>query len=225
MFIPDLPGKKAQMLLAPLHRLDSLSKEQNSPDGATLSAVLALLYPCNDGNSLEEIKQWELLLILRTSYDGVHSGQVAFPGGKCEPQDKSHAATAAREAFEELGIEKESYRVIGELTNIYVPPSNFTIYPVLAISNSEILIDNQPDKKHQYKIEPREVVNFKRIPLYRFDPRNIKMTKVQRSNNELSDAPCYIIDDYTIWGATAMIISELYQLVEEAKVTISLNNA
>ena len=105
--------------------------------------------------------------------------------------------TAAREAYEELGIERESYLVIGEMTHIYVPPSNFTIYPILAVANT----NNKSDKGYQYMIEPREVIGYKRIPLFRFAPGFIKISKVQRSLNEWADAPCYIIDGLSYLGS------------------------
>lgn len=219
MLIPYLPGKKAHLLMAAIPRFKSLETEGGPPEGAIESAVLVLLYPVNDGKSIDDILQWELLVIMRNTYDGVHSGQVAFPGGKCEKEDSSYADTACREAFEELGIESDSYTILGEMTHIYVPPGNFTIYPVLAVSKT----DNFSGKNNQYKIAHREVIGYKHIPLPRFAPGLIKTSRVQRSLNEWADAPCYIIDDYLIWGATAMIISELYQLIDADKVSISFN--
>lgn len=227
MLIENLPGLEAQLLMAPKLRADSLKNERAIPNDAIKSAVLVLLYPpeklrkvsAKENNSkLIDLSiidnRWEVLLIERSTYNGAHSGQIAFPGGKQEPGETDPQVTASREALEEIGIEQNNYSIIGELTHIYIPPTNFVIFPVLAVSKSE----------NPYILNTKEVAGYKRVPLSSFSKENIKSTKVQRVQNQWSEAPCYIIDNYTIWGATAMILSELYQLIVAASERISLSN-
>lgn len=204
--LPDrLPGKEAHLKLAPETRISSLTKEQTPPSTARESAVLVMLTPTKESskNIINPINDWELLLIKRNTYHGVHSGQIAFPGGKCEIYDVDYKATACREAYEELKIDSTKIKIVGELSKLYVPPSNFTIYPILAINNGI----------EKYIPEPREVTEYLHIPLRHFNPEHAKRCRVQITPNSWVHAPGYIIDNHTIWGATAMIISELFQII------------
>ncbi len=209
--LPDtLPGKEAHLLMAPEPRVITLIQELTPPSNAKESAVLILLSPPQKEEreeSLEsqylhqeEILNWELLFIKRNTYNGVHSGQIAFPGGKCENGDFDYTFTACREANEELGIERSKIEIIGELTKLYVPPSNFTIYPIVAINRGF----------NNYSPDPREVAEYIQIPLKSFDPLLSKRCKVQVGPYEWVHAPGYVINGHIIWGATAMIIAELY---------------
>ncbi|MDP3435678.1 MAG: CoA pyrophosphatase [Bacteroidales bacterium] len=209
---PTLPGKEAHLKMAPQPRVITLIQEQAPPAQARESAVLVLLTPPNLAGrenfsaqesitGREDLLNWELLLIRRNTYDGVHSGQIAFPGGKRDNEDPDLITTACREAFEELGITRDSFTIIGELSKLYVPPSNFTIYPVLAISTESIC----------YKPDPREVAEYLTVPLNRFNPAYSKICRVQAGSYQWVDAPCFVIGEHTVWGATAMIISELWQ--------------
>lgn len=210
MYIPDLPGKKAHLKMAPLHRISTLDVEEAPPDYARESAVLVLLFPSSTDNILD----WEVLFIKRNTYEGVHSGQIAFPGGKCEKDDKDYVDTACRESHEELALDRDKIEIVGLLSRLYVPPSNFTIYPVLAYAACEMELI--PDH--------REVVEYRKIPLRLFDPSLSETIKIRIGRDEFVNAPGYTIGDYFIWGATAMILSELYQVVAEARLTISRNN-
>ena len=205
-----LPGKAAHLKLAPEHRVISLIKEQAPPAIARESAVLILLSEPEDGATYEiegnRIPDWNILFIKRNTYDGVHSGQVAFPGGKCDDEDEDYKATACREIYEELGIERDHYQIVGQLTKLYVPPSNFTIYPFLAIAKSP------PD----IKPDPREVTKHYMFRLSSFNPSNIYSCKVKAGPYEHVDAPGYWIDGEIIWGATAMIVTELYEILTTA---------
>ena len=189
-----LPGKSAHLLMAPDHRVNSLTLEQEPPANSINSAVLVLLIP--------SMNEWEVVLIKRNIYNGIHSGQISFPGGKCDADDPDITHTACREAFEELGIDRKEIKIIGQLSRLYVPPSNYTIYPVLAISSN----------RGEYKPDPREVAGYIHVPLSCFDPSLIKRSKVQAGPGEWIEAPSYVIDGHIIWGATAMIIAELYQV-------------
>ena len=74
-----------------------------------------------------------LPLMVRNSYPGVHSGQVSFPGGKLEPEDPDLEYTALRESEEEIGVDRRHVEVIGTLSRIYIPPSNFEVRPYLCL--------------------------------------------------------------------------------------------
>lgn len=118
-----LPGKEAQYKMAPEGRITSFSNT-NAVNGS----VLILLFP---------LKDLHLVLIRRSDYAGLHSGQVSFPGGKSEPGDPDLVHTALRESYEEVGIKKENIEIIGNLTPLYIPPSNFNVLPVIGYSKKE----------------------------------------------------------------------------------------
>src|SRR3989339_1430524 len=103
---PTLPGKEAHLKMAPSPRVITLVQELAPPAQARESAVLVFLTPPKLAGR-EQLLDWELLLIRRNTYDGVHSGQIAFPGGKRDSEDPDLIATACREAFEELGITRD----------------------------------------------------------------------------------------------------------------------
>lgn len=197
--IPEkLPGKSAHLTMAPFHRIDSLKFEVNPPKEAIRSSVLILLIPSEFG--------LETVLIKRNIYNGIHSGQISFPGGKCDKEDSDITETACREAYEELGIRTQDYKIIGHLSRLYVPPSNYLIYPVLAIS----------DKRPDYKPDPREVSEFIHVPISKFNPANSQICKVEAGPSLTVEAPAYVVEGHVIWGATAMILAELYQVAAAA---------
>ena len=203
-FKKPLPGKNAQIVMAPQHRVAGLLREE-IPPGAAQSAVLALLTPENEGRSRSELMEWKVLLIRRNEYPGVHSGQIAFPGGRREDGDSGFWETACRETFEEVGIQREALQHVGPLTSVYVPPSNFLIHPFVALNRSPGIV--RPD--------PREVVDYKNIPLKVFDPSASVLLDVATREGEKKTAPAWQHEGYTIWGATAMILAELYRLIDE----------
>lgn len=201
-----LPGPAAQCEMAPVYRQPSLLR--NIPSGAMESAVLALLFPANTGESREALLEWSVLLIRRNTYPGVHSGQISFPGGKREETDPDLPETARRETFEEVGITPDRFDWVGSLTRIYVPASNFVIYPFMAVAAPETRIT--PD--------PREVAEYRHVPLKALDPARAETFDFTYEEGT-KPAPAWRYGGFTIWGATAMMLAELYRTVDRGLLT------
>lgn len=192
-----LPGYEAQRRMMNINRPDT----RETPPNARLSGVLLLLYP-----DREDVK---IVLIERSADGGVHSGQVALPGGKKEDTDTTIIDTALREAAEEVALNAHKIEVIGRLSSLYIPVSNFEVNPVVAFSEEEPkLIPSEA-----------EVANILHLPLSVLFSRK-EMVHVQASGLNLTiHTIAYMIDEGPfIWGATAMILSELEALTEEWKV-------
>ena len=195
----ELPGSDSQLKMVPITRQIELEKRKNKSKPKE-SAVLILFYPYQNEISVAFIK--------RQSYDGVHSGQIAFPGGKREDYDTSLNQTALREAEEEIGIKQEKVKILGQLSSIYIPPSNFNVLPVIGSTNS------RPD----FKLDPLEVDDLIEITLSQLlNPENKQNKNILRPNQLRVNVPCYYIKDHIIWGATAMIISELVDVINSTK--------
>ncbi|GIV33589.1 MAG: coenzyme A pyrophosphatase [Chitinophagales bacterium] len=194
--LKHLPGHTVQERMAPPHRLPSKEWEKYY-ERARLGGVLILFYP--DQETIRTV------MIQRPEYVGVHSGQVAFPGGQMERSDRDLIDTALREAHEEVGVDLSSIHVLGSLTRLYIPPSNFLITPVVAYSANHPMF--KPDKNEVAAlIEPsvEELLDEKAA--------GIKPIRVMQ---EFSiQAPCYTICNRTVWGATAMIIAELNEILK-----------
>lgn len=197
----DLPGRKAQEEMAAEKRKLALAKD--IPAKARDAAVMALLTPANEGRSREALLDWPVLLIRRNTYPGVHSGQIALPGGKREKKDAGLWDTACREVCEEVGLGKSAYARSGALSALYVPASNFVIYPFVSMRTT----DTGP------RADPREVAECKNAPLRVFDPdRAVTMNFPMRTGEE-RPVPAWRYENFVVWGATAMILAELYRLV------------
>lgn len=191
-----LPGIEAQFKLAPKLRLNYNAKKFKAND-PKIAAVLALFYP-NQNNEVT------LLLTKRANYNGTHSGQISFPGGKVEQSDLNLKQTALRETFEEVGIIDEDIEVIREFTEVYIPPSNFLVTPFIGI------IYNKP----VFKVNS-EVAKIIEVPFSKFiDETNIGSIKITNSYMKETSVPCFKIDDSIIWGATAMILSEIREVLK-----------
>jgi len=192
-----LPGRSAQLKMSSLVRIQQLMNLSPALD-AIQSSVLILLYPL-DG-------EIGLVLMLRPEYKGIHSGQISLPGGKHEEDDESLVYTALREAKEEIGINPSQVQIIGLLTEMYIPPSHYLVTPVVGYQASKPMFT--PDSK-----EVARIIEIKLSDL--LDENNRLMKKMKLSLGFSMKVPSYVIDGNVIWGATAMMLSELIEVIRE----------
>ena len=192
-----LPGIAAQRTMASSKRFDERFVQENRA-GARLGAVLIPLY----------IHKNELSVVLmkRPNYKGTHSGQVSFPGGKHEEEDPDLEFTALRESHEEVGLPPQSVEVIGQLTDLYIPPSNFLVHPFVGFVRE--LPQLVPDQ--------HEVESILQSPISHFTDHPLKEKDIRITEHFSLKAPYYELKGHTVWGATAMILAELQQVLQEA---------
>lgn len=191
----DLPAMDAHLKMAPLERVVSLKNNSVDNKNPRNAAVLMLCYPKNG--------KTHLVLIVRNSYQGVHSAQIAFPGGKFEQEDVDFAATAIRETHEEVGIHPNQIEVVKSFTQVYIPPSNFMVYPFLGICREEI----------SFIPDPLEVAGIIELPITTFLSDTIVIeTELKTSYANSIKVPAFEIENHIVWGATAMMLSELKEV-------------
>ncbi|MGF1560018.1 MAG: NUDIX hydrolase [Flavobacteriaceae bacterium] len=194
-----LPGESSHFKMMPEFRIEELKKVDLKKKDAKKAAVLALFYP--DENQLAQ-----LLLILRKTDQGVHSNQIAFPGGKVERVDYDLQATALREAHEEVGLPPERVEIIKGLTEVYIPPSNFVVKPFLGLSSAPI----------SFVLQKTEVAAAVEVTLTNFmDDTKIFYQNLTTSYAENVEVPAFKFNGYTVWGATAMMLSEIKDLLKQ----------
>ena len=180
--------------MASIRRINSL-QAFNTSENARKSGVLILLFPEDD--------LIKTVVIKRPEYDGVHSGQIAFPGGRWEEGDQDLVDTALREAREEIGLDTSLVTITGQLTELFIPPSNSLVFPVIGYC------DERPVMKPQAS-EVDKIICF---PIFDLLKPDCCTTKTVTVGNWTSEVPCYYIHNEIIWGATAMILSELLEII------------
>lgn len=180
-------------------RIQWLKSNEIKEKNPKRAGVMALFYPDIDQNT-------KLLLILRKTYQGVHSNQIGFPGGKVEEQDKDLLETALRETHEEVGVTPESVEVLKELSEVYIPPSNFLVQPFMGVYSNP----------RHFVIQESEVEALVEVYLRDFlDNSNHIEEKLSTSYAKNINVPAYRLNGYTVWGATAMMMSEIKELLEQ----------
>ncbi len=191
--LSNLPGEKAHKQFYPL-RFESFSK----PNNPRLSAVGVHLFKINS--------EWHFILIERSEYDGHHSKQIAFPGGKKDNTDLDLEQTARRESEEEINISMEFSQLIGQITPVYIPVSNFEVFPFIFFhENIPSFSRSEKEVSDIFLVKITDLVNEKFI-----SKTNIRIS----DHTNLKDIPCFIFNDKIIWGATALILSELKELIQ-----------
>ncbi|WP_299385603.1 CoA pyrophosphatase [uncultured Lacinutrix sp.] len=192
-----LPAETSQFKMSPPYRGDLIKQQAERIKKARKSAVMALFYPNSEGETY-------LILILRKTYKGVHSAQVGFPGGKLEANETNKQA-ALRETEEEIGVKQNTITVLKELTQMYIPPSNFYVKPFLGF------VENTPE----FIKQDTEVEDLLEIKLSDFLNEKIITTKIVTLANGLKvSVPAYNLNNHLVWGATAMMLSEVKDLLK-----------
>lgn len=198
-FLSPLPGEEAHLIMAPYQR-KSAQEVKDNHENVREAATIMLIYPKKE--------EWYFALMLRPNYDGVHGGQVSFPGGKLE-QGETSTEAALRELEEEIGVDGNRVDILGKLSDVYIPPSNMLVYPYVGVIDFEPIF--YPD--------PTEVESVLEVPLKEiFDDRIVKQKKIEVG--KYTDQPFFIEVPYfefafeTVWGATALMISEFKEMLK-----------
>jgi len=192
-----LPAVEAHVKLASFERISALLNKSYDREELRNAAVMMLAYPKNS--------RTYLALILRNASTGVHSSQVALPGGKVEPEDINLEATALRETFEEIGVLPERIQVVRAFSEVYIPPSRFLVFPFLGVSQSELIFDPSPD----------EVAKMIELPLEDLlDDSNLTVVPLKTSYSDEIDVPAFDLQGHIVWGATAMMLNELKETIK-----------
>jgi len=190
--LPEFDAWSAQMKMTPSGRENHRRPEK--PGSARLGGVLVLLFPI-DG---------ELQLVLTRRRDDLnsHAGQMSFPGGRHEPHE-TLLMTALRETEEEIGVPASTLEVIGELTPLYIPPSDFEVHPFVAWHNN--------GSRPHFSPNPGEVAEIVEVPLrHLLDPTS-RLEQPWDFRGHSINVPYYAVGDHKVWGATAMMLSELVE--------------
>lgn len=197
----ELPGRPAQYKMAHAVRVNY----PPPPPDARIACTLCLLYPKQE--------DWHIVLIERmsTNPNDRHSGQISFPGGGLDPSDPSLAAGALREANEEVGVQEKDIELLGKLTDLYIPVSNFLVHPFVGV------LDYAP----QFTPQPSEVKSILEVPINLLrDPKTIQNKNLNLSPQiTLKDVPFYNVQNHVVWGATAMMLSEFLEVLDWSQTT------
>jgi 8-oxo-dGTP pyrophosphatase MutT (NUDIX family) len=186
-----LPGVQVQLRMTSNRRIREMMEIRQSGQ-AIKSSVLILLYPGRKDS------QPTFVVTLRPTYEGVHSGQISLPGGRFELTDETLQQTALRETSEEIGMDPAEVTILGKLTELYIPPSNYLVQPFVGFTGEPPV----------FTAQPKEVEQIIEIPvLYLLDENNLVQKEIS-AGGFLFSAPSFDINGTTIWGATAMILNE-----------------
>lgn len=190
-----LPGQQAHNIMAHAAR----DTRPPVPPSARKASVLALFYPKADN--------WHIVLIERTSHNpnDRHKGQISFPGGKHDDTDENLEYTALREANEEVGVDANQIKILGALSKLYIPVSNFNVHPFVGF------MEHTP----RFIPQESEVADILEVPFHHFTiPKTKQLTDIKISPQiTLKGVPYFNIHNRVVWGATAMMMSELIEVV------------
>ena len=195
----SLPGDKAHRRMMALEIRKQIFKDVAYDRPPRNSAVLALIYP-------DQAQQARIIFILRKTYNGHHSGQISFPGGKQEVFDAGLIATALRETEEEIGVLPELIHIVRSLSPVFIPISNFKVQPYLAVANQPLNFVKDPTEVEQILSLYVEQILYN-------DLIDINHTYFGKNYN----LKAFQVENIKIWGATAMILSEIVCLLRGKK--------
>lgn len=198
-----LPGLPVQMGMAPVPRPGTERILDPFLD-CRRAGVLVLLYPAHVGQSARLPGDLCLVLTRRTDVVDNHRGQISFPGGSMDPGEDA-VATALREAQEELGVDPTCLEVLGLLSPLYIPPSGFCIFPVVAYAAERPAFTPNPD----------EVAEVLEIPISHLLNPATRREEVWQIRGQNVRVPFYAVGPHKIWGATAMVLCELLALLSD----------
>jgi 8-oxo-dGTP pyrophosphatase MutT (NUDIX family) len=201
--LKGLPGTEVQWQMASSDRMIKNYPKSPGTD-ARISAVLILLFPEN--GSVHTV------FMQRHNYDGVHGGQISFPGGKAESSDNNIIQTAIREANEETGVDAAKINVIGTLNPLFIPVSNMIVTPVVGWTKEK------PVFKHQ----PEEVVYLIEADINKLLDPSIVKTKPFDIKGEIINVKYFDCNGNVIWGATAMILNEFLTIIRRGKISTEI---
>ncbi len=193
----NLPGKSSHLKMAPLigkkpfRRFVSKGRHKNS-------SVMLLLFP-------DEFSEINLFFTLRSDKLTTHKGQISFPGGASEPGETA-IQTAFRETYEEIGVSEDKIEFIGYLSQLFVPPSNSLIQPIVCFC----------EEKPTLKLNPDEVSELFALPIETFFKSELLVREKWNIEGWLVDVPFWNVHLTPLWGATAMILQEFLDLIEES---------
>jgi 8-oxo-dGTP pyrophosphatase MutT (NUDIX family) len=190
-----LPGADYQLRMAPKHRKLDL------PSQIRQNAAVAIVIR-NSGNDMKEV-----ILTKRQEYQGYHSGQVSFPGGKEESGDISLVHTAIRETYEEIGLQLHPDDFVGKLTPLFIPVSKFMVYPMVFIQLHAM----------EYCIDKEEVAYLIPVSIDQLLNHSLIQTTRILIHDEWIITPCFAVKNEYVWGATAMILSEFVEVLHRVK--------
>lgn len=195
----ELPGERAHHKLAPALRLEELEKIDVESRNPNQAGVMAVFYPNISAKT-------NMVLILRKTYQGVHSNQIGFPGGRVEEEDENLEHTALRETEEEVGIPRSEVQVVRKLTRLYIPPSNFWVQPFVGLlEKTPNLIPQESEVEKILEVDLDDFLNEQNLI-------NQTLSTTYAQNIEV---PAFMLNGHVVWGATAMMLSELKEMLKK----------
>jgi 8-oxo-dGTP pyrophosphatase MutT (NUDIX family) len=199
----DFDVESAQRKMAPTSRKMTRPLQMDGPP--RYGGVLLLLF-CKE-------KQLHIVLTRRCDQLASHAGQVSFPGGKNEPAE-SLLETALRETEEEIGIPAVKLEILGMLSPIYIPPSDFEVHPFVAWFSD--------GKRPLFKASVDEVAEIIEAPLATLLDPESQVEEIWDFGNYQMEVPFFAVQDHKVWGATAVMLSEF---IERLRSVLELNSS
>lgn len=190
-----LPGLQQQLAMAPPYR-EVPSEAWVRAQNPRLAGVMLLICRGTPG--------WQLVFTKRRAYAGVHSAQVSFPGGKLEEEDGDLLSAALRETEEEIGVPSSKIEVVGPMTPLYIPPSNFLVHPFVGLLSESI----------NWRLDPTEVDVLLEIPIAFLHQEVAREHRLIQVGNAQREVPGFVWNEHFIWGATAMMLEEFLAITK-----------